>query len=175
MRFLHKFPSIITLNPRLRDKYTSNTVELGFRGETQFINGNRQIGFHHVITTLLLFRVNIIHDAIPFLSFSCSNTLRESEAAHEMVIGETSNLHERIYHRGANATETSSHQVFADDICLWSFHRDLSWIAESVNYWLVVHKTPNVLVKRPKLIYDLAPGKSCKRLVAMIIKAIAIM
>ena len=128
-----------------------------FRGETQFINRYGYFGFHDVIG-FYIFRL----DAIFFFPFCCIYTLLESEATNEVIVCYPCYLHERVDDCGPHRAEPSSYKVLAYRICFGSFRRDLSRIPESANYRLVVHKAPNILVKWPKLINDLASTKPVK-------------
>ena len=78
-----------------------------------------------------------------------------SEAASEMVIHETSCLHERVDYRWTNTSKASANKVFAYQLGFGCLRRDLALVPELTLSRLLVNEVPNVLVKRSKLHYYL--------------------
>ncbi|KAK8706740.1 hypothetical protein V6N13_057817 [Hibiscus sabdariffa] len=71
----------------------------------------------------------------------------ESETTREMVVCYSHHLHERVDDCWPHTSKAPSYQIFAYDICFWSFNRNLTRISESANDRLVVNKAPDILVE----------------------------
>jgi len=78
-----------------------------------------------------------------------------SEAASEMVVCETSCLHERVNNRWTYTAKTSAYKIFAYQLGFRSLHRDLTWVPELALSRFLVNEVPNVLVKWSKCTYYL--------------------
>lgn len=78
-----------------------------------------------------------------------------SEATNEMVVCETSCLHEGVNNRWTNTAKASANKVFANQLGFGSLHRDLACVPELALSSLLVNEVPYVFVKRSKFYYYL--------------------